>query len=108
VHARVDFRLAQVLDDRSHGGRLDAADVADDVVGGDFGEVAADAQHEARVRGHRRLTPEQHVQRREADDRHEERDAEQREEDGETTAGHSRNLAEPRTWLSGHLVIQSL
>ena len=90
--ARVDLGLAQIVDDRPHGRRLRAAQVADDVGRRDLGEVAADAQHQHGVGRDGGLAPDQHIQQHEAGDRDEERDAEQREDDGESAASHVSEL----------------
>ena len=55
-----------------------------------IGQVAADAQDQRGTRRHPRLASEQHVQQGEADDRDEDRDAEQREEDGDSTTSHNK------------------
>ena len=47
---RIDLRLAQAVDEPAHGRRADAPEVADDIVGRHFGEVAAYPQDERRVR----------------------------------------------------------
>src|SRR5207342_1273178 len=83
-----DLCLAQAVHHGSYRWRLDAADVADDVSRRHLREVAADAQHEGRVRRDGGFAAEGEVQQRETDDGDEERDAEQREQDGKTTASH--------------------
>ncbi len=88
AHASVDLCLAQAVHHGSYRWRLDAADVADDVGRRHLREVAADAQHESRVRRDGGFAAEGEVQQRETDDGDEERDAEQREQDGKTTASH--------------------
>jgi hypothetical protein len=87
--ARVDFRFSQVVDNGAHRGGSDAAEVADDVGGGDLREIAADAQHERCAGGDGRFAAEEHVEHREAGDGDDTRDAQQCENDGESAAGHS-------------------
>src|SRR5207237_823324 len=70
--------------------------VADDVVGRQFGEIAADAQHEHRVGRDRRLAPQEQIEHEEADDRDHQRDPEQREDYRNASASHARIIAGTR------------
>ena len=88
AHARIDFRFAQVVDEAADGRRTLSAQIADHVVRRHFGEIAAHAEHEQRVGRHRRLAPDQQIDQDEAGDRHDERDAEQGEDDAESTTRH--------------------
>ena len=84
---------------RADGRRPDAAQVADDIVGRGFGQIAADAQHQRGIRRHARFAAEREIQQAEADDRDEERDAEHREENGESPFSHNKPaLQSGREW----------
>ena len=100
AHARVHFRLPQVVDDRAYRRRFHAADVADDVIRRDLREIAADAQHERRVRRNDRLAAEEQIEEREPRDRQEDRDSEHGEQNRKSAPGHIA-LTSAGIWDSG-------
>src|SRR5262249_18325557 len=84
----IDFRLPQVVDDRSDGGCPNAAQIADDVGRRDFREIAADAQRQHRVPRHRRLPAEEQIETDKRADRHDDSDGEKCEDDRNTASSH--------------------
>jgi hypothetical protein len=93
AHARVDAGLPQVFDDRADRRRPDAAQISEHVRRHHLGNVAADAQLQHRVRGDARFARNQQIEKDESGNRDDERDAEEREDDGNATTRHSIFLA---------------
>ena len=87
-HARVDLGLAQVVHDPADRDRLRPAQVADDVCGRDLGQIATDLEHERRVGRHGRLAADGQIEEQEPRHRDEQREAQDGEDDGESSAGH--------------------
>jgi hypothetical protein len=79
--------------------------VADDVAGGDLGEVAADAEDERRAGRHRRLAAEEQIQRDEADDRDEKRDAQESKENRDTATSHGCTTSHAKAASSQSVVL---
>ncbi len=86
--ARVDLRLAKVVDDAPHRRPFPPAQVSDHVGRFHLAQIAPDVQDQRGPRGDGGFASEQHVQQREAGDRDEDGDTENREEDGESTTSH--------------------
>ncbi len=89
ANARIGLRFPEVVHDPADGRRPRAAQVADDVGRRQFREIAADAEHQRRVRRNGRLAAEQQVQEDEAGDRDEQRDSENGEQNGDSAASHA-------------------
>ena len=91
--ARVDFGLAQVVDERTNGRcACAAAHIADDVGRRDLGEIAAHPQRQRGIRRDGRLAAEEQIEGEQAGHRDDQRHSKQREDDGESAAGHMLSL----------------